>query len=122
MQLMINTTHNVHGKMVSSRLTLTNPNDLLDLNLHYLDNKDSSLPKKFPVSVLFTQPYLLEPGVDVEADCKIGPNVIIETRSKIGRGAVLRNALILRGAQVPAGEIVENRIYSNRLTINQIDV
>ena len=110
MQLMISETDDMHGKMLSGRWTVTDARDLLELNMRFL-GKDTQIPQQgFPASAIMTAPYLVEAGVEIGAGCSIGPRVVIEAPAKIGRGAILRNALVMRGSEVPAGEIVENRV------------
>jgi glucose-1-phosphate thymidylyltransferase len=112
MQMLIDESGDLQGEMLSGRRTVTDASDLLELNLHFLAREAAALPESFPASTHFHLPCLVEPGVEIAADCQIGPNVLLETGSKIGQGAILRNTLILRGAVVPAGEIVENNIFA----------
>ena len=111
MQLMIAETQAVQGKMLSGRWTLTDAADLLELNLRFLGAGTQVYGQDLPASLKLRAPYLIEPGVEIGADCLIGPGVVIEARARIGNGAVLHHALVLRGAQVPAGEIVENKVF-----------
>jgi dTDP-glucose pyrophosphorylase len=111
-QLLIDETNDVHGKILSGRKTLTDAQDLLNLNLHFLEDCHTSTPAGFPGSVVFNPPCLVEPGVDLAEGCQIGPGVLIEAPSRIGRNAILRNTLVLRGAQVADGEIVENQVIA----------
>jgi len=48
----------------------------------------------------------------IGADCTIGPNVYIERDCAIGTGAYIRDAVILREAEVPAGARVVDQVYS----------
>ncbi|MEI7847876.1 MAG: sugar phosphate nucleotidyltransferase [Chloroflexota bacterium] len=112
MQMLIDDTHNVHGMMFSGRWTVTDANDLLDLNLQFLSQEMQLVPELINKSIQLIQPCLFESGVELEDNCRIGPNVLIETGSKVGKGAVLRNALVLRGATVPAGRLVQDEIFT----------
>ena len=111
MQMMIAETKVVHGKMFSGRRTLTDAADLLELNLHYLSKGTLVASGCLPPSVKLNPPYLIEPGVDLGEGCSIGPGVVIESSARIGKKAVLRNTLVLRGAQIPDGKIVENQVF-----------
>ena len=111
MQMMITETRSLHGKMLSGRQTLTDAADLLELNLRFLGRESQVSAPNLPESLSLIPPYLIEPGVEIGADCLIGPGVVIEAPAKIGKRAVLRNALVLRGAQVPDNEIVENVVF-----------
>ena len=51
-------------------------------------------------------------GVVIGADCTIGPNVYVERDCVIGTGSYIRDAVILRGAQVPAGARITDQVIS----------
>lgn len=110
MQMMIAETNGIHGKMLSGRLTVTDTRDLLALNLHYLHQQQNAIDN-LPGGVTFIQPCLIEKDSIFSDGCIIGPNVLVEAGAKIGKGAIVKNAVILRGANVPDGEIVENLVY-----------
>jgi NDP-sugar pyrophosphorylase family protein len=44
--------------------------------------------------------------------CTIGPNVYIERDCHIGRGVTLRDAVILRGAEIPDETSVINEVLA----------
>ena len=112
MQLLIDETAGLQAEILTGRLTVTDANDLLDLNLRFLAQEQPPPPASLPSGVRFISPFLLEPGAEIAPGSLIGPNALIESGSSIGKGAVIRNALILRGAAVPAGEIIENKVFS----------
>ena len=111
MQMLITETQGLHGEMLSGRQTVTDASDLLALNLHFLAQEKADLRQWQQDGVLVIPPCLVEPGVEIAWGCTLGPNVMIETGAKIGKGAIINNALVLRGAVVSDGEIVENSVF-----------
>jgi NDP-sugar pyrophosphorylase family protein len=109
-EILIEAGEDVRGEIFLGRKTLTNAEDLLRLNLHYLSAENHAQFNGRQATVGLNPPYLVEDGADVAENCSIGPNVLVETSAQIGAGAVLRNAVILRNAVVPAGAVVENQV------------
>ncbi len=114
-QMMIDHEGGVRGLFVDSRLTLTNPADLLMINRHYLA-QDSDLPELSPRRVgpntqLIT-PLYIESETFIGANCVIGPNVYVEWGCRIGEGATVRDSVLLREATVPDGQTVVGQIVS----------
>ena len=54
----------------------------------------------------------IEHGTVIGRDCTIGPNVYIERDCRLGDGVTVRDAVILRGAEVPDGTVVENAVVA----------
>lgn len=103
----------VHGVQLAGRLTLTEPADLLKINLEYLSRgwvaaglsaaatgEDSRL----------VPPVAIGARTSVGAHCKIGPNVYIEGDVTIGDGAVVIDSVVLRGSQVAEGAVVQGQL------------
>jgi UDP-N-acetylglucosamine diphosphorylase / glucose-1-phosphate thymidylyltransferase / UDP-N-acetylgalactosamine diphosphorylase / glucosamine-1-phosphate N-acetyltransferase / galactosamine-1-phosphate N-acetyltransferase len=114
-QMLIERDGGVRGVFTDSRLTLTGPEDLLVINSHYLLN-GSTRPHLSPYTVgpntqLIT-PLRIEPGTTIGADCIIGPRVYVERDATIGVGVTLRDAVVLRGAVVPAGAHIVGQVVS----------
>lgn len=114
-QMLIDGGGTVRGVLADSRLTLTNAQDLLSINQHYLLNGKQS-PHLSPYTVgpntqLIT-PLRVEQDTTIGADCIIGPNVYIERECTIGSNATIRDAVILRGAVVPTGSAIEGQVVS----------
>jgi dTDP-glucose pyrophosphorylase len=110
--MLIEAGKNVRGEIIPGRKTLTNTEDLLRLNLHYLSAENHAQFNGMQATVSLDPPYLVEAGADVAENCTIGPNVFVETSAQIGKGATLRNAVILRSAVVEAGAVVENQVVA----------
>jgi UDP-N-acetylglucosamine diphosphorylase / glucose-1-phosphate thymidylyltransferase / UDP-N-acetylgalactosamine diphosphorylase / glucosamine-1-phosphate N-acetyltransferase / galactosamine-1-phosphate N-acetyltransferase len=110
--MLIEAGKDVRGEIFPGRKTLTNAGDLLRLNLHYLSIEKHAEFNGIKAKVSLKPPFLVEAGADVAENCLIGPNVFVETSAKIGKGAVLRNAVILRNARVAAGAVIENQVIA----------
>lgn len=48
-------------------------------------------------------PLYIEPGTIIGADCVIGTNIYLERGCRIGKGVMLRDAVILRESIIPPG-------------------
>lgn len=115
-RLLIKESGRVRGLMAEKRFTLTNSDDLLAINRHFLSLLDGShLPKVVEVGkdTEFIAPVWIEAGSQIGRDCRIGPCVYLETGCKIGDGADIRNAVILRGSQIPSGAQVDDRVLDS---------
>ncbi len=112
-QMLIEIDGKVHGLMIVSRLTLTNPADFLKINRHffYSGYEDTKLqPKSVGENTRLIPPLMIERGTVIGANCTIGPNVYIERDSQIGAGARIHDALLFQETTIPAGAVINNRI------------
>lgn len=112
-QLLIEQDGPLAGVFAPTRIQLTNPADLLALNRHYLQREQGDLPQRASAIGPHTRlipPVCIEDDVTIGAHCVIGPHVCIEPGARIGDRVHLRDALVLRGATVPAGERVVGRV------------
>ena len=102
----------VGGRLVPWRMTLTRPADLLALNCHFLhhDPTCAVVVPPLPADVHVTPPVRIDAGVDLGSSCSIGPEVYLEAGCRVGAGATLRKAVVLRGATVDAGMVVEEAV------------
>jgi NDP-sugar pyrophosphorylase family protein len=94
---------------------VTGPADLLNINRHYLlsgDDRPQLAPYTVGPNTRLITPLRIESGVVIGADCTIGPNVYIERDCQIGTGSSIRDAVILREAEVPAGSHIADRVIS----------
>jgi NDP-sugar pyrophosphorylase family protein len=114
-QMLIGDKGLVRGVFVEQRLTVTGPADLLNINRLYLtqgnDSPQIAAQTVGPNTHLIT-PLHIESGVVIGPDCTIGPNVYIERDCLIGAGAQIRDALVLRGAEVSAGAEIVDQVVS----------
>jgi NDP-sugar pyrophosphorylase family protein len=89
--------------------------DLLTLNKHLLsEGSDAHILSEIPYTVQITPPVRIDPQVSVGQGAKIGPHVYLERGCSIGHEVVLRNAIILERAVVPARKAVYDTIISTR--------
>ncbi len=103
----------VGGLMIARRATVTNAADLLAINLDYLKKLcDLVIPQAVGAETRLIPPLYIKVGTIIGARCTIGPNVVIERGCHIGDSATIRDALLLRGARVPAGATVVNRVVA----------
>jgi NDP-sugar pyrophosphorylase family protein len=115
-QMLIERDGYVGGVTVRRRLTLTSPADLLAINQHYLSNgteQDLSLrPRAVGPNTNLITPLRIGSGTTIGANCTIGPNAYLERDCHIGEGVTIQNAMVLRGATVPDGTVVQNQVFS----------
>ncbi|NJN82243.1 MAG: hypothetical protein HC802_08165 [Caldilineaceae bacterium] len=105
----------VTGAFTASRLQLTNADDLLALNRHYLE-ADGDRPQLSPSNIgrqtqLIT-PLRIEAGTTIGPDCVIGPRAYIERNCTIGAGVVIRDAVVLRNTHIPDGAQIIDQVVS----------
>jgi NDP-sugar pyrophosphorylase family protein len=107
-QMLIERTGRVRGVLTESRRQVTNAADLLELNAFYLAEEGGLLRSEslLPDDVKLIPPVVIEAGVTVGPGCVIGPRVYIEQGAIIGAGAQVVDTLVLRGAEVIAGQRV----------------
>ena len=114
-QLLVERKGRVRGVFVERRLTVTGPADLLNINRMYLlsgDERPQLAPNTVGPNTRLITPLHIDSGVIIGADCTIGPNVYIERDCRIGTGTYIRDAVLLRGAEVPAGSRVVDQVFS----------
>jgi NDP-sugar pyrophosphorylase family protein len=114
-QMLVEREGRVRGVFVERRITVTGPSDLLNINRLYLiggDDRPQLAPHTVGANTRLITPLHIESGVVIGADCTIGPNVYIERDCQVGTGAYIRDAVILRGVQVPAGSRIVDQVYS----------
>ncbi len=113
-QLLIERTGRVSGVVTASRQQVTTAADLLALTLHYLDDAPNQnvYDSRLPQDVQLLAPTGIESGVEIGPGCVIGPRVYIESGARIGAGARIQDALILREAEVAAGQNVASEIVA----------
>ena len=115
MQMLIEREGRVGGLVINRRLTLTNAADLLSLNREYLIH-GGDRPQLAPTAVgpgtqLIT-PLHIGARVVIGKDCIIGPNVYIERDCRLGDRVTVRDAIVLRGAEVADGATIANEVVA----------
>ncbi len=115
-QMLIDRNGGVTGALTPSRLQLTNAQDLLALNRHYLTTGSGDHPQLAPQHVgqhthLIT-PLRIEAGTVIGPGCVIGPRVYIERNVKIGADVLIKDAVILRNTVIEDGQQVVGEVVS----------
>lgn len=110
-QALIDSKDNIFGYPVSKRLTVTHPEDLLEVNLHYisLGIKPASVAT-LPASTTIIEPVYIDPGVKLGENCSIGPNVYLEQGCTIGGNSVISESIVLKGMQIPDGSEIRQEV------------
>jgi bifunctional UDP-N-acetylglucosamine pyrophosphorylase/glucosamine-1-phosphate N-acetyltransferase len=112
-QGLIDTERRVVGVRAGSRLQVSSPTDLLNLTRRILSSASEAQPVdpgNVDRSVSLVNPLRIEEGVDLGEGCVIGPEAYLETGCEIGRGAVVRRSIVLRGGRVDDGATVEGQV------------
>lgn len=104
----------VGGQTVSSRMTLTRPQDLLALNRYVLrsDSHCAKVEARVPSSTTIVPPVRIEAGASVASGCVIGPDAYLESGSHIGPGSSVRRSVIMRGGSVSENRIVDGLVIT----------
>ena len=114
-QMLIDQECLVTGVITSSRLQLTNSQDLLALNRHYLSlNNDDSLlmPRQVGHQTHLITPLRIEAGTLIGPGCVIGPRVYIEPDCRIGANVLIKDAVILRDSVIEDGQQIVGEVIS----------
>jgi NDP-sugar pyrophosphorylase family protein len=112
-QLLIEREGRVTGVLTESRNQLTNTADLLALNRHYLalnGNGEYVLATQIGAGTQIIPPVRIEADAVIGPACIIGPHVYVEQGARIGAGAQLAHAVVLRGTQVEAGRQITGEV------------
>ncbi len=114
-QLLIERKGKVAGVFTPSRMQLTQADDLLALNRHYLSRQRD--PPCLPPDCIgsgthLVSPLGIEPGTTIGSHCTIGPDVYIESNCTIGANVSLQNAVILRDTQIEDRQVIVGQVLA----------
>lgn len=112
-QLLINHSGRVTGVLTDVRWQLTNVNDLLELNRHYLAVEQAHGQVHVPPinhGVRLIPPVRIDADCVIDSSCIIGPHVYLEPGCRIGAGARVENAILLQNAVVEAGAVIAGAV------------
>lgn len=114
-QMLIERTGRVTGVLTDARQQVTNAADLLAMNVEVLHDTSTLCvcDSPLPPGVRLIPPVCIDAGVDIGADCVIGPAVYVEAGARIGAGASVRESLVLRGAEITAGQQVVGEVVAS---------
>ncbi len=119
-QMLIERTGRVLGVLTEARQQVTNAADLLALNGEYLDRDPGQVVTASPLpdSITLIPPVVIEANVELGPGTVIGPRVYIETGARVGAGAHIQQALILRDGEVPAHSTVNATVVAGNLAVH----
>lgn len=115
-QMMIDDGDSVQGLFLQNRLTLTTKEDLLQINLHFLDTLAGGSrieTRKIGPRTKLEKPIFIEAGVEIGSDCRIGPGVYIEKNARIGDGVRLESVVVLRESVILDRVVIRKQIVTN---------
>jgi bifunctional UDP-N-acetylglucosamine pyrophosphorylase/glucosamine-1-phosphate N-acetyltransferase len=113
MQELIEKDGDVYGLLLPKRIDLTHPQDLLRLNLYFLErqNTKNEIDTEYSGNgTRFINPVIVENGVTIGDNCQIGPNVFIESGAILGDDVWLENCVVLRDQKVPAQARLKDKL------------
>jgi dTDP-glucose pyrophosphorylase len=102
-QSLIDQRKNVRGVLIEERLNLTSAQDLLEINLHFLHiEKPQFIDDSVTIekNVVLHPPYWIGPHSTIGEQCRIGPNVFIESDCDIEHHCQMTNTLLLKGSRL----------------------
>lgn len=114
-QMLIERDGGVTGVLTNQRIQLTNADDLLALNRHYLSldgHMPASARASFGVNTQVFSPYRIEAETTIGPNCTIGPHVYIEGNCRIGADVLLKDAVILRDTVIEAGRQIVGEVVA----------
>lgn len=103
----------VIGVHAAERFQVSSPEDLVKLTRRLFsidaESKGIDLSAIGRRATIF-EPVCVERGVVLGDACEIGPEVFLESGCFIGRGAVVRRSIVLRGGRVGDGKTIEDQV------------
>lgn len=112
LQLLIEEGGAVGGELVAERMTLTHRADLLAINRRFLRESAHPVEANLPPDVELVPPVCIDREATVKPNCRIGPEVYLESGCCVGRGTTLRRAVVLRGAKVASEITIEDAVVT----------
>jgi dTDP-glucose pyrophosphorylase len=103
----------VRGVLIEERLNLTSSQDLLEINLHFLQiEKPQFIHASAFIgkNVVLHPPYWIGSHSTIGEQCIIGPNVYLESDCYIEHHCQLTNALLLEGSRLTAYQDLNMKI------------
>ena len=113
MAMMIAEMGGYYGVKTDWRLTLTNVQDLFEINQYYLKkHQPSHIDPTVKVSetAQLIPPYYIDENVEIKEHAIVGPNVYIDKNGKIGAHAAIQNSLLMQGKAIPPSGTLNSKI------------
>jgi NDP-sugar pyrophosphorylase family protein len=114
-QLLINQFGNVRGVSVSRRNNLTSAEDLLEINLHFLQHENPGIIKQscqISDQVVLIPPYYIGSNTIIAEGCIIGPQVYIESDCSIAKNCRISEAVLLKGSLTEEGQAMQHEVIA----------
>lgn len=112
-QALIDEGSTIVGVKTPKRLQVSSPEDLLDLNIDFLHREGAGrIPAGLPEDTILQEPVWIDDGVALGGNCRIGPGVVLESGSVLGRDVIISRSMVLRNAQVPDGLAIEGQVVT----------
>jgi NDP-sugar pyrophosphorylase family protein len=98
--------------MAKWRHHVSYPQDLLAVNLHYLqEERDTHILSDLSKRVDIIPPVRVDPSVSVGRGSVIGPNVYLESGTVVGQNVRLQNVIVL-GQTISAGQTITDEVVN----------
>ncbi len=113
-QLLIDHSGRVTGVLTDVRWQLTNVDDLLELNRHYLSIEPASAQIQITdigPDTCIIPPVRIDVGCVIGNHSVIGPHVYLEADCVVAEGVHLTNAIVLRNSVIPSGTTVGDTVF-----------
>lgn len=113
-QLLIDHSGRVTGVLTDVRWQLTNVQDLLELNRHYLASEPTSAQIQTTALGPGTQiipPVRIDAGSVIGNGCVIGPHVYLEANCVVADDVQLANAIVLHHSMIPRNTTVRDTVF-----------
>lgn len=112
-QALINEGSEIVGVKTDSRLQVSTPEDLLDLNLRFLhETSGRCVPEALPDGTVILEPVWIDDGVVLGRSCRIGPDVVLEGGCVLGDGVTITRSMVLKSALVPGGLTIDGQVVT----------
>ncbi|RKZ44714.1 MAG: hypothetical protein DRQ58_11175, partial [Gammaproteobacteria bacterium] len=112
-QALIDEGSRIVGVKTDQRLQVSTPEDLLDLNLRFLDESPGGrVPETIPDGTIIQGPVWIDDGVTLGSNCRIGPDVVLERGCVLGSGVQITRSMVLRNALVPGGLEIDGQVVT----------
>lgn len=114
-QALIDSDGRVTGVLTPSRRQLTNVDDLLALNAHFLQAEASDADlfvAEIGTGSEIVMPVQIDADCTIGRDCVIGPNVSIEAGCRIGDRVRLRESIVLRNSVVASDSRLQRQVIA----------
>lgn len=114
-QALIDEGSKIVGVKTERRLQVSTPEDLLDLNLRFLQEASGGrVPKALPEGTVIHPPVWIDEGVAFGRSCRVGPGAIFERGCVLGDGVAISRSMVLRNAMVPSGLTIDGQVVTGQ--------